>query len=329
LSSLKYALDDESLIEITLNTITNAFSLQMFQQHIEKILTFLVIAVKNHPENTIILTKTEHILKDTFTEEALPNMKKTYLACQFLFLSHFAAHSQFSPILALLKNAIYPDEATTESSLYHLADCLHYEYNTAFKVLTLKYFLQLISTSPFSPHLLSYTYTSVLKLPHKTPQLSTLIAKFAATVGLTAQPHPSSLSPRLSPEELDQQSKSKKDFEEWAAHGYKLHRQNPVKAGLLLHLKIKEFIMTTSHNLRNYLFGCWRLECSILGVVRSWAEKEREGIKAHLGLFRVEEGERMDFERVVAKLSEEEKEGEQVPKWGREGLGEFGVWVVG
>ena len=201
LSGLRYSLDDQSLVEVSLDTMIDSFGLSKFYNYLEKVLCFIVMASLKYPKNVAITLKINSILTYYFIDPKIEVQERILNAWQFLFLKAFRSIPEYSTILKSLELKLYKDASATRRSIIELANCLHYEYNNDHKLLCLKFINQLIDKTSTSnsavksemhrEQILKYVYESVMKLKTKlksdiedTHLLNLYWAKFIASIGI-------------------------------------------------------------------------------------------------------------------------------------------------
>ena len=209
-----------------------------------------------------------------------------------MFLKDFCAKKEFEKYLTALDRMVYSNEFYIVNSLLHLANSLQCDFEDEYKMLVMKYLLQLadransyrnnVGDTLYKDKILNNVYTSVMKLKsalyasgQNNEKLTLCISKFIAIIGV-GRPFVNvgigcdEIAPfdRLSKQEhyLENQ-KIKLKYHDWNIRAcdyegnfIKIHRSDSIKYGFRLRSKIRELLDTTDKNKKNYLFSLFKLE---------------------------------------------------------------------
>ena len=358
LSSLKYSLSNEYLVEINQNTLTDAFELPMFDSCLEKVLWFIAMSVLKYPTNKTIIEKNNKILRHYFNNEEQQVRDQVLYSCQFLLIKTIKSISEFKDVLKSIEDKLYNNEETASKSLIELSNSLNYDYNNDHKLHNLKYLNQLIEKNEWSnafakeaiqkEEVLKIVYENVMKLKVKlnndiedTHLLSLCWAKFIAAIGIGKSFisegscfHPRKVD-KLVPIEPTEEVKKDNKYIEWDRNAWEyieeisINREEAVIMGARIHRRLIEFIKTTSNPLKPYLYSRWRLEYEILNLIKGETNLVLDQIKDDISSFKIDENNRMDIYRLLKKFTNDSvEEIEGAPSYSKDSLGKFWANLV-
>ena len=360
LSNLKYSLCNEYLVEINLNTLTDAFELSMFENWLEKVLWFIVMSVLKYPTNKTIIEKNNKILKFYFSNEEKKISNEVIYSWQFLLIKTIRTISEFKDVIKIIEDTLYSNEETAEKSIIELSNSLNKEYNWDHKLHNLKYLNQLIEKNDWinplakeaiqKEDVLKIVYENVMKLKSNLNNdiedihlLSLWWAKFIAAIGIgkpfvsEGNIHKQRKANKFIFNELSEEEDSKKDtkYLEWDENAcdFKeeiiVNREDAIIMGTRVHRRLLEFIKTTSNPLKPYFYSRWRLEYEILNLIKGVNTATLDHISNDLSLFKIDENNRMDIYRLLRKFTDESiDEIDGNPSYYKDSLGKFWVNLV-
>ena len=94
--------------------------------------------------------------------------------------------------------------------------------------------------------------------------------------------------------------------------------------GARIHLRLFEFIMTTSNPLKPYLYSWWRLEYEILRLIKDDKTSVKDQIQSNLKLFKIDENNRVEIHKLLQRFSDDSiTEIEGAASYKNDSLGKF------